>query len=487
MNQIEREVLPMIVPDRVQAEKMEGLAREVMQFSRDMLSVKLRFINPALSRLELITSTWPLATDGERMLYDPVYILHAYAKEKNMPVRSYLHVVLHCVFQHFYVDLRVNQELWSLACDMAVEHMITEINLDCTRVAREAKQQEALVPIGKAVGQLTAEKIYHHLLRHRPSEDDMIYLRRLFWADEHDAWYIASVTDELNERGERSTREEGDSGKEGKTGADPQSTDDIDRLVQAKQQLRHQWEKVSQQMEVDLETFSRKTGDRALGLMQNLAAVNREKYDYADFLRKFASLGEVMQVNDDEFDYIFYTYGLNLYQNIPLIEPLEYKDVERIREFVIAIDTSGSVSGELVQNFVQKTYNIFMQQENFFSKINLHIIQCDAVIQEDVKLTSKAEFDRYLANMTLKGSGGTDFRPVFRRVDEMLRDHEFVNLKGMIYFTDGEGIFPEKQPSYQTAFVFVKDDYREPAVPPWAMKLVLQRYELEDIQDGAVR
>lgn len=186
-----------------------------------------------------------------------------------------------------------------------------------------------------------------------------------------------------------------------------------------------------------------------------------------------------MQVNDDEFDYIFYTYGLNLYENIPLIEPLEYKDVKRIKEFVIAIDTSGSVSGELVQQFVQKTYNILMQQENFFSKINLHIIQCDSVIHEDAKITSKEEFERYLANMTLRGTGGTDFRPVFKRVDEMIRDKEFTNLKGMIYFTDGEGTFPERQPGYQTAFVFVKDDYKEPQVPAWAIKLVLQNYELE--------
>jgi len=44
----------------------------------------------------------------------------------------------------------------------------------------------------------------------------------------------------------------------------------------------------------------------------------------------------------------------------------------------------------------------------------------------------------------------------------MIRDHEFVNLKGLIYFTDGEGIFPERQPSYQSAFVFIKDDYKSP-------------------------
>ena len=63
-------------------------------------------------------------------------------------------------------------------------------------------------------------------------------------------------------------------------------------------------------------------------------------------------MGETMKVNDEEFDYIFYTYGLKLFKNIPLIEPLEYKEEKRIRDFVVAIDTSGSTSGETVQKFL---------------------------------------------------------------------------------------------------------------------------------------
>ena len=35
------------------------------------------------------------------------------------------------------------------------------------------------------------------------------------------------------------------------------------------------------------------------------------------------------------------------YGNLPLIEPLEYKEVNRLEELVIAIDTSGSCSREM--------------------------------------------------------------------------------------------------------------------------------------------
>ena len=207
--------------------------------------------------------------------------------------------------------------------------------------------------------------------------------------------------------------------------------------------------------------------------------MNRETYDYSEFLRKFAALGEELKVNDDEFDYIFYTYGLNLYGNLPLIEPLEYQEVKRVREFVIIIDTSGSTSGELVQKFVQKTYNVLKQKESFSQKVNLHIIQCDEEIQEDKKISTEKELDRYLEEMEIKGQGGTDFRPAFAYVDELVKNHEFKNLKGVIYFTDGFGEFPEKKPDYETAFVYLEENYQNPEVPPWAIKLILRPEEIQ--------
>ena len=74
--------------------------------------------------------------------------------------------------------------------------------------------------------------------------------------------------------------------------------------------------------------------------------------------------------------------------------------------------------------------------------------------------------------------GGTDFRPVFGYVDQLIRQHEFKHLKGMIYFTDGYGTFPERKPDYTTAFVFLQDEYNNLNVPPWAIRLILEKDEI---------
>ena len=49
-------------------------------------------------------------------------------------------------------------------------------------------------------------------------------------------------------------------------------------------------------------------------------------------------------------------------------------------------------------------------------------------------------------------------------------------LAGLLYFTDGKGRYPAKRPDYRTAFLFL-EDYDEAAVPPWAMRLLLEKEE----------
>lgn len=455
--------------------KLDSLAKDTLILSRNTLLVNLRFLDMALSKFEYTSGGVSLATDGEKLYYNPVHILKRFKSDKNRVTHDYLHVVLHCIFRHMFGGI-LDERKWDLACDIAVEGSICELELRSVETAGDAQRIDQITRLTGKIGALTAERIYRYLLDNELSEKQMTALEELFKADDHSVWYKhgdGGSEDGENDGDGENNGEDGDDGENGEGDGS-----NIISRAELRRKLSDEWKDVSERIQEEMETFARKQGDKAGSFMQNLREINRERYDYTEFLKKFAVRTEVMKINDDEFDYVFYTYGMKLYERMPLIEPLEYKDEKLIKEFVIAIDTSGSVEGELVQTFVQKTYNILKSTESFSRKINVHIIQCDAVIQDKVKITCQEEFDAYLKNMKLKGFGGTDFRPVFRYVDDLIAAKEFTNLKGLIYFTDGFGVFPSKKPAYDTAFVFIEESDFTKAVPSWAIKLVLKKDEI---------
>ena len=67
----------------------------------------------------------------------------------------------------------------------------------------------------------------------------------------------------------------------------------------------------------------------------------------------------------------------------------------------------------------------------------------------------------------------------FDYVDKLAGEGEFENLKGLIYFTDGYGVYPVRMPDYDTIFVFLDDNNERPEVPPWAIPVVLNEEEIE--------
>ena len=80
--------------------------------------------------------------------------------------------------------------------------------------------------------------------------------------------------------------------------------------------------------------------------------------------------------------------------------------------------------------------------------------------------------------MEIKGLGETDFRPVFAYVDELVAQKKLTDLRGLIYFTDGRGTFPNNKPEYDTAFIIHDDGLSDVWIPEWAMKLFLAEEDI---------
>ena len=77
-----------------------------------------------------------------------------------------------------------------------------------------------------------------------------------------------------------------------------------------------------------------------------------------------------------------------------------------------------------------------------------------------------------MQEITIQGRGGTDFRPVFEFIRKEKAKRELRNLKALIYFTDGDGIYPRQKPDYETAFVFLNRTDKMKLVPSWAKCLI---------------
>jgi len=106
---------------------------------------------------------------------------------------------------------------------------------------------------------------------------------------------------------------------------------------------------------------------------------------------------------------------------------------------VIAIDSSGSVDEELLNEFLSEVNFLMALVQNY----QIELIVCDDKIQ-----SHKTFYGGESLDVTLKGGGGTDFRPVFSFIE-----NKFDDVKLLLYFTDLDAIFAREAPSYEVKWV----------------------------------
>lgn len=425
-------------------EKIEEVGKQILMLARNELYLRMRFLDVALSSFAYVRddSVGLTATDGFFIYFHPSRLGGMFRESRMKVNRAYLHMVLHCIFRHMIRRRGREDTRWNLACDITVESVIDEWNVRSIRSAQSWLRQKTYRRLKEGNPVLTAERVYQALEAWELSEKEQLALAAEFMVDDHKYW----AKDE-----EKSQESE----------------------------LNQKWRDISEEMQTDMETFSQEASSSAGHFLKQIQVENAERYDYRKFLRKFAILKEEMSVDEDTFDYVFYTYGLRIYGNMPLVEPQEWKEVSKVEDFVIVIDTSMSCSGDLVKKFLEETYGILSENESFFQKVNIHILQSDEEVQTDKKITDRKELKAYMDNLELIGEGGTDFRPAFAYINKMIEEGQFARLKGVIYFTDGQGVYPAQRPAYETAFVFMKENYEEVDVPPWAMKLIIEEEEIK--------
>lgn len=118
--------------DKQDAQAVRELASEILRLTRSTLLINMRFLESALVRFvpgdETVTPE--MATDGRFLYYNSIHICRLFKTSPQLVCRDYLHLTLHCIFRHLFVGEKLNGELWDLACDIAVEHLITGLGIN---------------------------------------------------------------------------------------------------------------------------------------------------------------------------------------------------------------------------------------------------------------------------------------------------------------------------------------------------------------------
>lgn len=431
-------------------EKIE-ICMDIWKQARNELYLSMRFLDVSLSRFFFLpeTNITGMGTDGFGIYFYPDALIYLYKKDRIYINRAYLHIVFHCLFGHLTIPKTVDTALWDLAADIAVESIIDGLSVRAVRRYVSPYRKKVYQSLREKMKVLTVAGIYQVLEEKEAGreedtwigEADFEKLRGEFFVDDHQLWNQEIPPQKMMER-------------------------------------QKEWKEENEKLQTKMETFAKEASEDAEALAEQVRVENRTRYDYKKFLRKFSVLKEEIQVDPDTFDYIFYYYGMEMFGNVPLIEPQETKEVHKVEDFVIAVDTSMSCKEELIRKFLEQTYSVLSESESFFRKICVHIIQCDDKVQSDVVIHNQEEMERYMEQFEIHGFGGTDFRPVFGYVNKLIAKKAFRRLRGLIYFTDGYGTFPAKKPLYETAFIFLKEDYSDVDVPAWAMKLILEPEQL---------
>jgi predicted metal-dependent peptidase len=442
-------------------EELESIGNKIWNEIRTELYLSYRFMNSAFGSLafRMDMSTASVGTDSVYLLFNPEYSFHTYMDSPRTMARTYMHMLLHCIFRHMYSCQEFeDKDLFNMCADIAVESILDTDFRDSQVIMRVDSdfRNDCYSRLRTAVKVLTAERLYRFFDEKERDFDLEQKIAREFQADDHSFW----------------ERLKDDAKTENKTDSD--LFKDIIPKTAVFRASGREWEKTARRIRTEMEGFGKK-GQKEYGSLSLMLQLHlRKRHRFGEFLNRMSIYSEELHVDPDAFDYGLYNYGMEFYGNMPIIEQNEYCEGRKIKDFVMAIDTSASCSDALVRRFLEETCSILQDRNRFFTDMNVHIIECDDAVQKDILIKNADDLREYSDGFEVKGRYGTDYRPVFEYVDRLIKKGRMAGLKGLMYFTDGFGIYPEEGRSYETAFVFPdNEETDEDRAPDWVLKLYI--------------
>ncbi|MEW6678508.1 MAG: VWA-like domain-containing protein [Pseudomonadota bacterium] len=362
------------------------------------------------------------ATDAKAFYYNPNYIRRLTLEQTQFALA---HEAMHCALSHFNRRGHRLRHRWDVACDYAVNMILDE--------ERMQPPDEALM--NAAYRGLTAEEIYPLLHEDPPEKTQDMHL---FDNDKSDGQEGEPQDQEMNQdKGEQ----DNDDSTDGQGGRPEEQDQDEGQGNQAQQS-----EEASQDAPPPPPTDPDKLDEQWKSRLAAAAQAARQAGKLSQSMMRLvddllspqlpwrALLARYM-VNAARDDYSFQRTSRRSGGNSG--EALMPRLYSQSVKAVVALDTSGSVTREELQEFLSEIDALKAQVR---ADVILHA--CDDKLAEAGPWRF-AMWEPLELPAEVAGGGGTDFRPVFAWIEA-----DRITPDLLIYFTDAEGKFPDVPPQF---------------------------------------
>jgi tRNA nucleotidyltransferase/poly(A) polymerase len=284
----------------------------VRRFSEDALRIlrAVRFSSQLGFEIEGETERAVFSLSHLLKNISPERILTEFKKNKNSINRIILHTLFHCIFLHLFNTDFKKRDLWNLACDICVEKAINDCNLSCTTDKKTQKEEILIERLSARIKNFTAENIYFYLCNSNIPLQELSDYKQTFYVDCHSVWYENRIFNKIDEDEDVTQTEarsifkiaddrDGDHQKNQKQIQD-------DSVKSRTESAEEDWKKITKRIIRDSEASASVFGISPGFDSLKLNSVVIDKCNYWDFLKKFIQTNEQLEINDDEFDYIYY-------------------------------------------------------------------------------------------------------------------------------------------------------------------------------------
>jgi len=465
---------------QAKAKAMDELARKIIHYTRRYISsaVPILLLPVYVLKEQKVATPIPMGTDGVHLFYNPEQVIRGFRQHPPRIILEFLHVTLHCLLGH------LPKRKWNLApfpiFDALSDYQINEF------------VRHILPSLARGLGSYCRDEfeLYHELFENTTlmgacsnfqhvnptlsnnQKKRMKKQAKILAVDDHKLWSNPKWVQA--QMGNSPQQADGTINEAAVVTLD--ATDEMDKSF-----LVPDWEEMLKTV-MEQAAQSTQWGDFVGKLKAAFDPAEDSGIRYVSFLKQFAHIRERMFTDPDSIDVRWYTTGLRLYGNVPLLEPLEIAEPPSPDDLVIALDTSGSCSGDICRRFLRETLNLLRDITAGLSSFRVLLLQCDTEIQQELFLETPDQIDSLPYDFSPSGFGGTDFCPVFERIAERQSQGVLPRVRGLLYLSDAFGEFPDTAPDYPTVFLIPEEEsnafgWAKETIPDWVTALYLSPHD----------